>query len=318
MVTRARAWFAARTTTATDWPLEQLLIRKASRPTRISVIVPARNEQATIGAIVRRIRADLMDAVALIDELLVIDSDSTDATARVARSEGAQVWAAAEIRPELGAYRGKGEAVWKALFVATGDLLVFLDGDLTEWGSHFVTGLVGPLLADEQLQLVKGFYDRRFADDNGDPADARPQGGRVTELVARPLLNLSWPELAAVVQPLGGEWGVRRELLESLSIPVGYGLEMAVLLDTWQRYGLDALAQVDLGVRRHRHQSVHDLGVMAAEIQHIALLRLHADSTAHAVLHQFDRAVEGGWVARPVPVLERPPVASIFAQSECP
>ena len=108
MVTRARAWFAARTTTATDWPLEQLLIRKASRPTRISVIVPARNEQATIGAIVRRIRADLMDAVALVDELVVIDSDSTDATARVARSEGAQVWAAAEVRPELGAYRGQG------------------------------------------------------------------------------------------------------------------------------------------------------------------------------------------------------------------
>jgi glucosyl-3-phosphoglycerate synthase len=188
---------------------------------------------------------------------------------------------------------------------------VFLDGDLTEWGSHFVTGLVGPLLSEERVQLVKGFYDRQFAGDNGDAAEARPQGGRVTELVARPLLNLKWPELAAVVQPIGGEWGVRRELLESLSIPVGYGLEMAVLLDTWQHYGLDVLAQVDLGTRRHRHQSVHDLGVMAAEIQHVALLRLHADPAAHAVLHQFDRAVEGGWVARPVPVQERPPVTSV-------
>jgi glucosyl-3-phosphoglycerate synthase len=311
MITRARAWFAARTTAATDWPVEELIIRKTSRPARISVVIPARNEEATIGAIVRRIRADLIDASGLVDELLVIDSDSTDATAQVARRNGAQVWAAAEIRPEFGAYYGKGEAVWKSLFVATGDILVFLDGDLTEWGSHFVAGLVGPLLAEERVQLVKGFYDRQFAGDNGDAAEARPQGGRVTELVARPLLNLKWPELAAVVQPIGGEWGVRRELLESLSIPVGYGLEMAVLLDTWQHYGLEALAQVDLGTRRHRHQSVHDLGVMAAEIQHVALLRLHADPAAHAVLHQFDRAVEGGWVARPVPVQERPPVTSV-------
>jgi glucosyl-3-phosphoglycerate synthase len=316
MITRARAWFAARTTAATDWPVEELLIRKTSCPTRISVVIPARNEAATIGAIVRRIRADLIDAAGLVDELLVIDSDSTDATAQVARRNGAQVWAAAEIRPEFGAYHGKGEAVWKSLFVATGDILVFLDGDLTEWGSHFVTGLVGPLLSQERVQLVKGFYDRQFAGDNGDAAEARPQGGRVTELVARPLLNLKWPELAAVVQPIGGEWGVRRELLASLSIPVGYGVEMAVLLDTWQHYGLDALAQVDLGIRRHRHQSVHDLGVMAAEIQHVALLRLHADPAAHAVLHQFDRAVEGGWVARPVPVQERPPVTSVSERSD--
>jgi glucosyl-3-phosphoglycerate synthase len=317
MITRARAWFAARTTAATDWPVPELLIRKASRPARISVVIPARNEEATIGPIARRIRADLMDSAALVDELVVIDSDSTDATARVARSNGAQVWAAAEIRPEFGAYRGKGEAVWKSLFVATGDILAFLDGDLTEWGSHFVTGLVGPLLADEQVQQVKGFYDRQFADDNGDAAEARPQGGRVTELVARPLLNLKWPELAAIVQPIGGEWGVRRELLESLSVPVGYGLEMAVLLDTWRRYGLDALAQVDLGVRRHRHQSVHDLGVMAAEIQHVALLRLQAGPAEHSVLHQFDRAVESGWVARPVPVHERPPVATVSAERLC-
>ena len=248
MITRARAWFAARTTAATDWPVERSCssARRAARA-RISVVIPARNEEATIGAIVRRIRADLIDAAGLVDELLVIDSDSTDATAQVARRKGAQVWAAAEIRPELGAYQGKGEAVWKSLFVATGDILVFLDGDLTEWGSHFVTGLVGPLLADERVAARQGLLRSAFADDNGDAAEARPQGGRVTELVARPLLNLNWPELAAVVQPIGGEWGVRRELLESLSIPVGYGLEMAVLLDTWQRYGLDALAQVDLG-----------------------------------------------------------------------
>jgi glucosyl-3-phosphoglycerate synthase len=315
VITRARAWFAARTTTAIDWPVDQLLARKAAGGRRISVIIPARDEAATIGAIVHRVRTELMEAAPLVDELVVIDSDSSDATARIARTSGAQVWSAAEIRPELGAYRGKGEAVWKSLFVATGDVLVFLDGDLTEWGSHFVTGLIGPLLADDQVRLVKGFYDRRFGDDDGNTAEARPQGGRVTELVARPLLNLRWPDLAAIVQPLGGEWAARRELLESLPIPVGYGVEMAILLDTWERHGLDTVAQVDLGVRGHRHQSVHDLGVMAAEIQQVALLRLAVQPAAQAVLHQFDRSVEGGWLARPVPVLERPPVASIVAAS---
>lgn len=311
MITRARQWFDTRTSAAADWPADRVLAAKAETGARISVVVPARNEEATIGEIVARIRADLVDGVSVVDELVVIDSDSTDATARVARAEGADVWAAADIRDDLGARRGKGEAVWKSLFVTTGNVLVFLDGDLTEWGSHFVTGLLGPLLADENVQLVKGFYDRHLSGDDAEGAAAGPQGGRVTELVARPLLNLRWPELAAVVQPLGGEWAIRRTLITSLPVPVGYGLEMATLLDTWHRHGLDALAQVDLGARRHRHQSVHDLGVMAAEILHVVLDRLGADPVMPAVLHQFDRGVEGGWMRRDVPTLERPPAVSV-------
>ena len=169
--------------------------------------------------------------------------------------------------PELGGWPGKGEALWKSLLVTKGDLLVFVDADLTHWGPHFVTGLLGPLLADPQVLLVKGFYERLYAAGDG---SVTADGGRVTELVARPLLSLWWPELTGVVQPLAGEWAIRRELMESLSVPVGYGVELAVLLDTAAAHGLDAVAQVDLGSRGHKHQASHDLAVMAAELLVVA------------------------------------------------
>jgi glucosyl-3-phosphoglycerate synthase len=248
-------------------------------------------------------------AAGLVDELVVIDSDSSDGTAERARAAGAQVFAAREIATGTQPVPGKGEALWKSLFVTSGDLLVFIDADLTEWGPHFVTGLLGPLLADPAVLLVKGFYDR-LADDLPGGAQPVPQGGRVTELCARPLLNLYWPQLAAVVQPLAGEWAIRRELVETLSIPVGYGVEFASLTDTWQRHGLAAIAQVDLGQRGHRHQNVHDLGVMAAEILATAMRRLPGggplpDEPASR-LQQYDRRVPDGWLSRPVPTLERP------------
>src|SRR5207237_363091 len=150
-----------------------------------------------------------------------------------------------------------------------GDVLVFIDADLTHWGTHFVSGLLGPVLTSTETRLVKGFYDR-IADDAPPDAEHRPQGGRVTELMARPLLAQIWPDLASVVQPLAGEWAVRRSLFETLSVPVGYGVEFAVLVDTYANFGLNAIAQVDLDARAHQHQSVHDLGVMAAEILAVA------------------------------------------------
>src|SRR6202012_3495512 len=164
-----------------------------------------------------------------------------------------------------------------------------------EWGPHFVTGLLGPLLSDPAVALVKGFYDRQFEDGS---ANFGPQGGRVTELVARPLLNLRWPALAAVVQPLAGEWAARRELMAALPVPSGYGVELATLVDTMNGHGLPAIAQVDLGSRGHRHQSVHDLGVMAAEIQYVADRRYFGWShgSQPAVLSQFDRAAPGNWL----------------------
>jgi glucosyl-3-phosphoglycerate synthase len=230
----------------------------------------------------------------------------------VARAAGAAVYAAAEVLPSAGRHPGKGEALWKSLFVTGGDILVFVDADLTLWGPHFVTGLLGPLLLDPEIQLVKGFYDRLLALDDQPPT---LQGGRVTELVARPLLNLWWPDLAAVIQPLAGEWAARRSLMTSLPLPTGYGVEIATLLDTYARHGLDAIAQVDLGLRAHPHQSQEDLGVMAAEILAVALERLPQQSRAAAVaaadptLHQYvrDDAAPRTWRERPVPLTQRPP-----------
>jgi glucosyl-3-phosphoglycerate synthase len=300
-------WFTRATTRWRDWPIPDLLGLKAD--TRIRVVIPAHDEAGTIGPIVAGIRRTLLDGTNLIDELVVMDSDSADETARVATESGARVQAAGDVLPQLGRYPGKGEALWKSLFVTTGDVLVFIDADLTEWGPHFVAGLLGPLLAHRHVDLVKGFYDRVM---DGDSGGHRPQGGRVTELVARPVLNLFWPELSAVVQPLAGEWAVRRSAIESLPIPVGYGIEMAVLLETWSRCGLDAIAQVDLGERAHRHQSVHDLGVMAAEILHVAGTRLGVSvNPSMPQLWQFDRRAQPPWLSRPVELAVRPPAVSI-------
>lgn len=303
----AAAWFSRRTSTAADWPVEALLAGKGT--TRISVVIPARNEAATIGGIVAGIRSALVDDVPLVDELVVIDSDSTDETASLARDAGAVVHEARAVRPDLGTYRGKGEALWKAQFVTSGDVLVFVDADLTGWGTHFVTGLVGPLLAAADVALVKGFYDRVL--DDGTSGPVTPQGGRVTELVARPLLDLYRPELAALVQPLAGEWAIRRSVFEQLAIPTGYGVELAVLLDVVAAGGLDAVAQVDLGARAHSHQSVHDLGLMAAELLAVAHRRFGAPAPVDDMLWQFDRRATPPWRGRPVPLTERSPRAEV-------
>jgi glucosyl-3-phosphoglycerate synthase len=322
----ARKWFGASTFTASDFELADLIAAKRNSGTSISVVIPARNEAATVGAVVSQINESLV-VTGLVDELVVLDSDSTDATASIAREAGAVVHAADAIDTGLDPAPGKGEALWKSLFVTSGDVLVFLDADLTEWGPHFVTGLLGPLLTTESTLLVKGFYDRLVEGVTGMGAEAMPQGGRVTELVARPLLNLFWPELAAVVQPLAGEWATRRSLMHSLPIPVGYGVEMATLIDTCRLHGLAAVAQVDLGRRRHVHQNVHDLGVMATEILATGLRRLPHGATEWASpstatsplaemppvagLEQFDRTITGDWRRRDVPLLERPPAISI-------
>jgi glucosyl-3-phosphoglycerate synthase len=301
---RAREWFARRTSSAADWPLDRVVAAKAG--TRVSVVIPARNEEASVGEVVRMIRAELMTGAGLVDELVVMDSLSEDATAEVARDAGAAVYSVVDVAPELGVRAGKGEALWKSLFVATGDVLVFIDADLTEWGTHFVTGLLGPLLTDPAVLLAKGFYDRVL--DLGTGVSA--EGGRVTELVARPWLALHRPELAAVVQPLAGEWAIRRSLFETLSTPVGYGVEIATLLDTAAGHGVDAVAQVDLGSRGHKHQSLHDLGAMAVELLAVAHRRLTGEPGADlAVLDRLGR--DRTWVEREVATAERPPAVTV-------
>jgi len=307
----ARSWFATRTFAAEDFPAAALAAAKRASGERVSVIIPARNEAGTVAEVVGQIR-DALVPIGLVDELVVIDSDSEDGTAEVARAAGATVFAARAVDTGDAGLPGKGEALWKSLFVTTGELLVFIDADLTEWGPHFVSGLLGPMLEHPDVRLVKGFYDR-LADDLPGAEVAAPQGGRVTELCARPLLNLYWPELAAVVQPLAGEWAIRRSLLAALPIPVGYGVEFASLTDTYLRHGLSAIAQVDLGRRGHRHQAVHDLGVMAAEILATAMRRLPGGirpTEPAGILMQYDRDAPDGWRQRAVPTLERPPAST--------
>jgi glucosyl-3-phosphoglycerate synthase len=307
---RTEAWFGRRTSRWQDWPPRRLLELKQQRGSRISVVIPARNEARTVADVAGAISRSLVEQVPLVDELVVIDSDSDDDTAEVAAGAGAVVYRASDVAPALGSFPGKGEALWKSLLVTKGDLLVFVDADLTLWGPHFVTGLLGPLLGDEQVRLVKGFYTRVRTESDGSTST---EGGRVTELVARPLISLWWSELAGVVQPLAGEWAARRSLMESLSIPVGYGVELATLMDTVARHGLDAVAQVDLGTRAHRHQANHDLALMAAELLVVAERRRPGGPMpAEAQLQQFERAAgELRRVSRPVPTRERPPAGSL-------
>ncbi len=304
-----REWLSARSHVHTDFDAADLVTRLETKGESVAVVVPARNEAATVGDVVAGLRHELVETQPLVHELVVIDSDSTDDTARVAADAGATVHRAADIAPHLGAHPGKGEALWKSLFVTTADLLVFVDADLTEWGPHFVTGLVGAMTADPGTLLVKGWYDRVMDVPGRAPST---EGGRVTELVARPVLDLWWPELAGVVQPLAGEWAARRSLMESLTVPTGYGIEIASLLDTHTRHGLDAIAQVDLGARAHRHQRDHDLAVMAAELLAVVHARRHGEAVDVAVasetLEQFTR--EGGWRTRPVPLRQRPPATT--------
>jgi glucosyl-3-phosphoglycerate synthase len=302
----AAAWSLRRTSRWQDWPAKRLAERKQHLGVTVSVVIPARNEERTVGGVVGAIAR----LGSLVDELVVMDSDSTDGTSAAAASAGATVHRVREVAPHLGGYPGKGEALWKSLLVTKGDLLVFVDADLTHWGPHFVTGLLGPLLDDHGVLLVKGFYERLF---KGGDGSVTADGGRVTELVARPLLSLWWPELTGVVQPLAGEWAARRDLMESLSIPVGYGIELAVLLDTAATHGLDAVAQVDLGKRGHKHQASHDLAVMAAELLLVAdRRRSNAQAPPSVHLRQFVRA-DGQMRqrSRQVPVDERPPVRRV-------
>lgn len=297
-------WFEQNTDSWENWALTDLIRAKGEQ--RVSLVVPARNEAATVGDVVSRVRERLMGTVGLLDEIVVIDSDSTDATYDVAAGAGAAVFRAAEIRPDLGPGRGKGEAMWKSLFVTTGDLIVFMDADLVDWDTHFVPGLLGPLLTRPEVGLVKGFYERPLL--GSGVAGAAFEGGRVTELVARPLIAILFPELAGLVQPLAGEWAVRRSLFASLSVPCGYAVELAALVDTVRAHGISAIAQVGLGTRAHRHQALADLGAMATQIQEAALRRSGRTPADDIALRQY-RLVAGHPHAtdRVVETAERPP-----------
>jgi glucosyl-3-phosphoglycerate synthase len=312
------AWMTYRTSNATKWTAAQLARAKTGP---VSVVIPAHNEEATVGAIVAIIRRHLMDQIPLVDEIVVVDSRSTDATATVAAVAGARVVSQDDITRGLPRLEGKGDALWAGLAASTGDVVAFVDGDLREFSAHFVTGLLGPLLTDPSVEFVKGFYHRPLVGSTGTEADG---GGRVTELSARPLINLFWPELAGVVQPLAGEYAGRRAVLERIPFVSGYGVEIAMLIDLLDAVGLDAIAQVDLGERLHRHQGSEALGRMSAQIMVTAWSRLHRRGLVteakppSSLLTQFRR---GGTDALPhldrevvvhdTAIDERPPLTSL-------
>ena len=284
-------------------PNLQSLVR-AKAGTVVSVCLPARNEEATIGPIVASIRRHLIDTVNLVDEVVVIDDGSTDATAAIARAEGALVLAAEEILPDLPSGSGKGNALWLSLYACEGDIVCWLDADVRNFGPHFVTRLVAPMLLDPTIGYVKGYYRR--------PLHGEAEGGgRVTELAARPLLSALFPHLTGFVQPLSGEYAGRREMLESVPFVEGYGVELGLLVDLVARFGLDAVTQVDLDVREHRNRPLDELGPQAMAVLVTGLRRAGIPVDKRAGLIRFDDKREIERVA--VEFRERPPMITVPA-----
>jgi glucosyl-3-phosphoglycerate synthase len=302
------SWYARRRYRSEDYPPQLLAQCKGART--VTVIVPTRECGATIGGVLEDSVGPLAE-YGLVDELVVVDAGSADETAAVASRAGARVLQEDELEAGLGPALGKGDAMWRALRATGGEIVCFLDGDTADPTPRHLQGLLGPLLADESLALVKGAFDRPL---DADGVKFPHEGGRVTELMARPLLNLHEPLLAGFAQPLAGEFSARRALLERCAFPVGYGVEIAVLIDALRARGLDALAECQLGTRQNRHQSLRALGEMAyavlAAVEHRIvpaqrLGRPEADG-------RYLRPWQDGALTR-VPVLERPPIRSAVA-----
>jgi glucosyl-3-phosphoglycerate synthase len=292
---------------------------KLAQSQRLSVCIPTLNEAATIGPIVELIRRELSDQTGLVDEILVIDSGSTDSTREIATAAGAKVYLSATIAPSYGTFLGKGENLWKALHVASGDLICYIDGDISNFHTGFVTGLVGPLLTDPSTDYVKAFYQRPLLrGQNLDPTG----GGRVSEILVRPLLSLFYPELTGILQPLAGEYAARRTLLETLAFPTGYGVEIAHLIDLSRAGKLAAFAQTDLEQRVHRNRDDSELSRMAFAILRVVLGRLQEDGklTLENPLPDLHRAWlfaenEPIEILTSVPESERPPVHSLLTRA---
>jgi glucosyl-3-phosphoglycerate synthase len=305
------AWLARRTYRAADFPLERLLASKGG--TSVSLVLPTREVAVTLAPTLERL-APLRDA-GLLDELLVIDAASADGTVEIATRAGARVAQEADVLPEFGPARGKGDAMWRALVATEGDVVAYVDADSADFDACFVLGLLGPLLTDDDVALVKGAYRRPLQVGSETLPDG---GGRVTELLARPLLNRHVPELAGFVQPLAGEIAGRRALLEALPFPVGYGVEIAMLIDAYRHVGLDALAQVDLGTRQNAHQPLHALSAMAYAVLIAAERRFDDPGTAAG----DPGPAAPGPLLRPTPagelvrtealVIERPPLRELL------
>ena len=285
--------------------LDRLAAAKRRTGQTVSVCLPARDEEATVGQIVAAVRTDLVDGPGLVDEIVVLDDGSTDGTAEAARRAGARVLAVEDVLPELAAGSGKGNALWKSLYAAEGDLICWLDADVRNFDSHFVTQLLEPLLVDPGIAFVKGYYERPL---HGQPSG----GGRVTELMARPLLCALFPQLARFVQPLAGEYAGRRDVLESVPFVEGWGVEIGLLIDIAERFGIDSIAQRDLGTREHRNRGLDELAPQAMAVLVTGLRR--AGVPAHEMASTLVRTgLDGERELVPVEIRERPPMMTVPA-----
>jgi len=319
--TEVDRWFAENTFQSREFmDLRRLMTLKEKQGVTISVGLPALNEEETVGQVIETLKTALMKNVPLVDEIVLIDSNSTDRTREIAENCGVPVYIHQQVLPEVGAYIGKGEALWKSLHVLKGDIIAWVDTDITNIHPRFIYGLIGPLLKSPRVQYVKGFYQRPIK--VGDKLQAGG-GGRVTELVARPLLNLFYPELSGIVQPLSGEYAGRRAALEQVPFFSGYGVETGLLIDLLERFGLQSIAQSDLKMRVHHNQPLVGLSKMSFAILQVFIARLEgrygvqlldkANRSMKLILQEPDRfALEINEIGD----IERPPMLTIPAYQE--
>lgn len=296
--------------------IQRLIDIKKKKNLTISLCLPTLNEEKTIAKEIIIMKSELMTRNPLLDEIVIIDSGSTDNTVEVAKAFGADVYDADEILPNLEKFKGKGENLWKSLFVTKGDIIVYLDADIKNIHHRFAYGLVGPLLLDDTIKYAKAFYDRPIAIGKN---KMRPTGGgRVTELVIRPLFSLFFPELTQIIQPLSGEYAGYREVFEKLPFPIGYGIETSMILDICERWGLDVIAQVDLERRVHRNQNTKALGKMSFVILKTFLDRIKKLEFIDLKKETFNEMIQYNLVKNEfqpdifnVDGLERPPMIEI-------
>ncbi len=296
--------------------LFRLVEEKQKKNLTISLCLPTLNEEKTIAKEIIIMKSELMTRYPLLDEIVVIDSGSTDHTVDIARTYGADVYDANEILPHLEKFKGKGENLWKALYITRGDIIVYIDADIKNIHHRFTYGLIGPLLLHDHIKYVKAFYDRPISIGK---SRIRPTGGgRVTELVIRPLFSLFFPELTQILQPLSGEYAGYREIFEQIPFPIGYGIETSMILDIYNKWGLDVIAQVDLDRRIHRNQDTKALGKMAFAILKTFFNRQHHLGLLDIKKTLFDEIIQYNLVGdqyRPditkIVGLERPPMIEI-------
>jgi glucosyl-3-phosphoglycerate synthase len=256
------------------WDILQIVKEKEKQGLTISLCIPTLNEEKTIGKEIVIFKSELMTRYPLLDEIAVIDSGSEDKTLEVASSFGADVYLSQDILPDMGVKRGKGENLWKAIYQLQGDIIIYIDADIKNIHPRFVYGLIAPLIYHPEIKYVKAFYERPLASAQG---MVRPSGGgRVTEILIRPLFSLFFPELTGMIQPLSGEYAVRREVLEQIPFPIGYGVETSHLIDVYHQWGLEAFAQTDLDQRVHRNQPTRDLAKMSFGILHTFFSRIQS------------------------------------------